>query len=282
MATRQHLSIRIPTVALALGIIYGGTAAAKPRPLSEQPAVRHKFELRDLRLEVVPTFEASVAAEFKNTLSGGLKIEYHLTDALSIGVMGFFGTDINTGLLDQVVDSLPTSMPVNDPTPTQAQALEHANTMPIHGGAGLTFTPWFGKLGLFGRAFLSYDIYVSGGFGFAMTKNKFDGDDDTPVCDSNCQDPDPMRRLNNDPRNDGPHNEGFNPGIQFGGGFHLYLSNFAALDIYLRDYMFTDNPSGFDVNFDKQVDNDDRRFMSHLFVGVGLSFFIPPKPRISK
>src|SRR5688500_12679101 len=144
---RKPQSLGLP--AIVVGIAIAGTAGAKPRPLSEQPAVRHKFELRDKRLEIVPTFEASVAAEFKHTLSGGLKIEYHLTDTLSIGALGFFGTDLNTGLLDQIVDSLPASMPTDDPTPSQAQALEHANTMPIHGGVGITFTPWFGKMGLF-------------------------------------------------------------------------------------------------------------------------------------
>jgi outer membrane beta-barrel protein len=281
---------RLSSLFLLLAIGVAGPAAARPRPLSEQPAVRHKVELRDKRLEVVPTFEASVAAEFKHTLSGGLKIEYHITDTFSIGALGFFGTGVNTGLLDQIVDSLPPSMPTDDdPTPSQSQALEHANTMPIHGGVGITFTPWFGKMGLFGKAFLSYDVYISGGFGFGMTTNDFDdgnpstGDDDElVVCDSNCMDPDPSRHLNNDPRNDGPHNKGFNPGIQYGGGFHLYFSNFAALDLYLRNYMFSDNPSGFDVNFDRKVTPEDRRFLSHLFVGVGISFFIPPKAKISK
>jgi hypothetical protein len=46
--------------------------------------------------------------------------------------------------------------------------------------------------------------------------------------------------------------------------------------------MFADNPSGFDQNFDLQVDNNDRRFMNHLFVGVGVSLFFPPKIQISR
>lgn len=250
-------------------------------PLSEQPAVRHKYELRQRRLEVTPTFEASVAADFKHTLSGGLKLEYHITDALSIGALGFFGTGIDTGLLDQIVTSLPDA-PDEERTPSKQQALDHANTIPIHGGAGLTFTPWFGKMGLFGRAFLSWDFYISGGFGFAITKNEYDGADDGAVCDSGCTDPDPAKRLFTDPRNDGPGNAGFNPGVQFGGGLHVYFSNFAALDLSLRNYMFTDNPSGFDFNFDQKVDAEDRRFLSHLFVGVGVSFFLPPKARVSR
>jgi hypothetical protein len=135
-------------------------------------------------------------------------------------------------------------------------------------------------MGLFGRAFLSYDVYFSGGFGFAITENEFSGEDDVTVCDARCDDPE--GQMFTDPRNDGPHNAGFNPGVQFGGGLHIYFSNFAALDLYLRNYMFTDNPSGFDKTFDKAVTDEDRSFSSHLFVGVGLSLFLPPKPRISR
>jgi hypothetical protein len=153
------------------------------------------------------------------------------------------------------------------------------NSIPIHGGVGITFTPWFGKMGLFGKAFLSYDIYVTGGFGFAITKNDYEGPDGAQ-CDEMCGAGE-MPRFT-DPRNDDPDNAGFNPGIQYGGGLHVYFSNFAALDLYLRNYMFTDNPSGFDDNSDQRVDGDDKRFLSHLFVGVGISFFLPPKPRISR
>src|SRR5262249_50821160 len=148
--------------------------------------------------------------------------------------------------------------------------------IPIHGGVGLTFTPWFGKLAVFQRAFLAYDIYLSGGFGFAKTENDFSGDDKATTCDTTpdkCADP--TMAVYNDPRNDGPHNAGFQPGIQFGGGLHLYFSEFAGIDIYIRDYMFTDNPSGLDFNNNLKIDDSDRRFLSHLFVGVGLSFFLP-------
>jgi hypothetical protein len=129
---------------------------------------------------------------------------------------------------------------------------------------------------------VSYDLYVSGGFGFAITKNDFSGEDDATTCDVACADPDPAKHMNNDPRNDGPHNAGFNAGVQFGGGLHIYFANFAALDLYIRDYMFSDNPSGLDFNGDLQVTGEDRRFLSHLFVGVGISFFVPPRAKVSK
>jgi outer membrane beta-barrel protein len=268
---------------LVLVAVVASAAEARESPLADQPAVRHKYELRDGRFEITPTFEASIAADFRHTLAGGLQLDYHLTDSLSIGALIFFGTSFNTGLMNQVIDSLPPAGQETYPTPSKDTAQQHANSIPIHGGLGLTFTPWFGKLAVFQRAFLSYDIYFTGGFGFAKTQNDYSGDDSATTCDASpdkCADP--TMAVYNDPRNDGPHNAGFQPGVQFGGGLHLYFSEVAGLDIYIRDYMFTDNPSGLDYNHDFKVDDSDRRFLSHLFVGVGVSIFLPTTARISR
>ena len=40
--------------------------------------------------------------------------------------------------------------------------------------------------------------------------------------------------------------------------------------------------SGQDFNADRQVDSTDPRFLGHLFVGVGVSLFLPPKVKISQ
>jgi outer membrane beta-barrel protein len=283
--------LRRPAYALCTVAALGSAAAAQTHePLADQPEVRHRIELRASRFEITPTFEASISAYFKHTIAGGLKLEYHINDYLSIGGMVFYGGSFNTGLLDQVIDSLPPAGQEMYPTPSQDVARQHANTIPLHGGAGLTFTPFAGKLAFFSRAFLAYDVYLSAGFGFAKTQNDFKetlpdgtvvGDSDT-ICDAKCDDPVAANHVFNDPRNDGPHNAGFQPGVQFGGGLHLFFSEVVALDLYVRDYMFTDNPSGLDYNYDYKVDDSDRRFLSHLFFGAGLALFLPPKAKISR
>jgi hypothetical protein len=55
----------------------------------------------------------------------------------------------------------------------------------------------------------------------------------------------------------------------------VFLSDFIALDLTVRDYAFTDNPSGADFNADRAVTDDDNRFLHHLFFGVGVSIMIP-------
>jgi len=278
-------------LAATLALAVPATAFARKSPLEGQPDVRHKFELRSLRFEVAPTFEATVQADYKHTISGGLKLEYHLTDSLSFGGMIFFGTGLDTQLTDAITTSLPGVPDPNDPTPSQAQFTDHLNTMPLHGGVGATFTPWFGKISLFSKLYLAFDVYVSGGFGFAQLKNEFkndgDGGDDycNPQQDGTMPDPaDPTKTIPvfTDPRNDCPYNSGFKPGVQVGAGMHVFINKWMAIDISFRDYFFQDNPSGQDFNADRKVDDEDPRFLGHLFVGVGVSLFLPPKVKISR
>lgn len=258
-------------------------AEARKNPLAGQPMVRHKMELRLKRFEVAPTFEASVQADYQHTLSGGLKAEYHLTDNLSFGGVFFFGGGIDTALASQIRDSLPETQTPGDPTPDRDDFNSHLNSIPIHGGVHATFTPWFGKMALFGKAFVNFDMYLTGGLAFAMTKNPNEDPDLGTGCTPTIDDPAAEGNARyNDPRNDPPCNSGFRPGIQLGAGMHVFVNKWVAIDFSFRNYMFTDNPSGLDFTGDLKVDEDDQRFMSHLFFGVGVSLFLPPKIKISK
>ena len=90
------------------------------------------------------------------------------------------------------------------------------------------------------------------------------------------------RRIppDNNPNNDPPLNSGSRVGLYLGGGIHVFLNDFLALDLTVRDYAFSDNPSGADYNADLFVGNsttlgDDNRFLHHLFFGAGLSIMLP-------
>jgi len=269
-------------LAAAVALAVPASAFARKSPLEGQPDVRHKYELRTLRFEVAPTFEATVQADYKHTVSGGLKLEYHISDSLSFGGLIFFGTGIDTQLTEAVTNSLGNTADMNDPTPTRDQFTQHLNTMPLHGGAGVTFTPWFGKIALFSKLYLAFDVYLSGGFGFASLKNEFGKDNCEPVQDGTRTDANGVQQpVFDDPRNDCPWNSGFQPGVQVAAGMHIFMSKWVALDLSFRDYFFKDNPSGQDFNADRQVDSSDPRFLGHLFVGVGISLFLPPKVKIS-
>ena len=70
-------------------------------------------------------------------------------------------------------------------------------------------------------------------------------------------------------------NDGNRLGLYLGGGIHVFLNDFIALDFTVRDYAFSDNPSGADFNADLAVTKDDSRFLHHLFFGAGVSIMFP-------
>ena len=244
----------------------------KRNPLEGQPPVRHRKLLVKRRFETTLAFESSVNADFMHTPSAGLRLEYHLTDMLSIGAVGFYGFPLETGLASRIIDTLPMAEDETDPTPSRRQFEQHLNRIPIHAAGYATITPWYGKLAAFGKFFVHFDFYFSGGVAFAKLEND--------CCDFPT-DPNPGGNAttppDDNPNNDPALNDGNRLGLYLGGGIHLFLGDFIALDLTVRDYLFSDNPSGLDFDADLAVTDDDNRFLNHLFLGAGLSFFLPAK-----
>jgi outer membrane beta-barrel protein len=273
----MHRIASATAVILSLLMLPVGLAEAERKsPLEGQPAVRHRLLLVKRRFELTPAFEASVNADFKHTLSGGLKLEFHITDMWSIGAVGFYGKDLDTGLNSRISGDLPDDVDGGDPTPTRVQWDEHLNTMPYYGAGYISITPWYGKLAAFSKFFVNFDFYFSAGVAYAKLENE---------CCSFEEDEAPGGDLengilpDNNPNNDPALNDGSKVGGYLGGGIHVFLSNWAALDLTVRDYLFQDNPSGLDFDADLVVTDDDNRFLNHLFMGVGVSFFLPPTAR---
>jgi outer membrane beta-barrel protein len=252
--------------------------AERKSPLDGQPAVRHRLLLVKKRLEIAPAFEAAVNADFKHTVSGGLKLEYHLSDMLSIGAVGFYGKSFNTGLTDRILSTLPRDADPSDPTPARFEFREHLNEIPIHGAAYIGVTPWYGKLAAFGGVFVNFDFYFQGGVSVAQLKNQCCSFNTDPFPEGNLESNPPVFPDNN-PNNDDPLNDGTRVGLYLGGGIHVFLSNWLALDLTVRNYVFKDNPSGLDFDADLAVTKRDNRVLNHLFMGAGISLFFPTRPK---
>jgi len=274
-------------VSAALGLL-GPTASADDAPaissqkrnyLEEQPAVRHRLLLVAKRLEMTALFESTINADFRHFIGGGLKLEYHLSDMFSIVVIGVGSTALDTKLTKRIIES-PLEPNVDNQTrePSVEEFRQRLNSMPLHGAAYASLTPWYGKLAAFGQAYVNFDFYFQAGVSFASLKS-----DCNP---SICNDPmpgvdpapaDPMVNADDNPNNDPPLNSGFRPGLYLGGGIHVFVNDFIAIDLAVRDYAFSDNPSGADFNADLAVKDDDSRFLHHLFAGVGVSVMLPFK-----
>lgn len=272
-------SSKLVATALGLGALcLSSTALAEQQnKLDEQPAVRHRLLLVAKRLEATPMFESTINADFRHFIGAGLKLEYHFNDMLSFGAIGVYATALDTKLTKRISDTLETDVDDATREPSYEQFQQRLNEMPLHGAVYVSLTPWYGKLAAFGKAFVNFDFYFQGGFGFATLKSNCDDsicNDTHPGVDTDTtmtgeSDPD------DDPNDDPPLNDGFRPGLYLGGGIHVFVADFVAIDLSIRDYAFKDNPSGADFNADLFVGDDDSRFLHHLFVGVGVSILLP-------
>ncbi len=243
--------------------------------LRTDPAVRHRRLLVSGRFEFAPLFESTINADFRHVIGGGAKLEYHLGDMLSIGVIGVYGTSLDTGLVKKIAPTLETTVDPATREPSRDEFMTRLNSMPFHGAGYVSLTPWYGKLAAFSQAYVAFDFYFQVGVAFAQLKSD---------CPSNiCNDPAPgmssgpggMNPPDNNPNNDAPLNSGSRLGLYIGGGIHVFLNDFVALDLTIRDYAFSDNPSGADFNANLAVTSEDSRFLHHLFFGAGVSIMFP-------
>ena len=244
--------------------------------LATDVAVRRRRLLVKNRFELAPLFESTINADFRHIIGLGAKLEYHLGDMLSIGVVGVYSTALDTKLVDKIKPTLEMTSDPKTREPSQAEFIDRLNKMPLHGAAYISLTPWYGKLAAFSQAFVAFDFYFQAGLSFAQLKS----DCPTNVCNDNGLshlDPATGDTIppDNNPNNDRPLNDGNRIGLYLGGGIHVFLNDFLALDMTVRDYAFTDNPSGADFNADLLVSNADNRFLHHLFFGVGISVMLP-------
>ena len=266
-----------------VGLLVPAVASAQPSNkrnyLDDQPAVRHRLLLVAKRLEATPMFESTINADFRHFIGGGLKLEYHLGDMFSIGGIVVGSTALDTKLTKRVTETLEPNVDNRTREPSVEEFTQRLNTMPLHGSVYASLTPWYGKLAAFGKAYVNFDFYFQGGVSFASLKS----DCDDSICNDPMPgvDPDPADPMagnpDDNPNNDPPLNSGFRPGLYLGGGIHVFVNDFLALDLAVRDYAFKDNPSGADFNADLAVQDNDSRFLHHLFVGVGLSVMVPFK-----
>ncbi len=275
------------TLLAVVGVLAVSAAAdAEPRQnsLASDVAVRHRRLLVKNRWEFAPLFESTINADFRHIIGGGAKLEYHLSDKWSVGVIGVVSTSLNTKLVDKIVPSLDTQAQkiaqeqagMSVRAPSQEEFLDRLNTMPFHGAAYVSLTPWYGKLAAFGQAYVAFDFYFQAGVALAQLNSS---------CPTTiCSDTHPGTTVTTDgvstppddnPNNDPPLNSGTRIGLYLGGGIHVFLNDYLALDMTVRDYAFKDNPSGADFNADLFVSDADSRFLHHLFFGVGLSVFLP-------
>jgi len=260
--------------------------------------VRHRIELREGRFEVGPSIAFTLNRAVRDSVLFGVKLEYHIWDTFSVGAEVQGGLSYNTGLANELKDSYEAdgklsyndqarkADPKKKETYWEQDQAKRMSDLVMAGDIRATWTPIYGRIAVFSKLFVLYDLYLFGGFGMAYTKNSGDpgefGNDDVDAT-----------------------NEGFRPGLTLPGfGMHIYFNNWVSLGLEVKNIMFEDNETGRDQTRGlKQdevdqfasctakggetcsptlVNGDDRSFQMHWLIGVNVTFFFPMEPSISR
>lgn len=247
-------------------------------PLEDQVAIRHRYELRKKRIELGVATGITMNRAYMNAFMIGARAQFHFNDYLALGTEWQFGLNYQSPLTNELSDTYKAK---NDDADDYADRedfdykISKLSRLKAVGDVRLSFTPFSGKMGVFSALFMGYDLYVFGGVAFGLTGNDIE-----------------------DPEHTDKTNEAFNVGLAWGFGIHVFLNNYIALGLEFKDLMFMDNETGEDVTLGRKADEqescansgnvdcrlvngDDRRFLSHFFFGLNLTFFLPKQPDIA-
>ncbi len=262
-------------------------AAQRKNPLEGQPAVRRRTLYLPNRVELAPSIGMTFLQDFKHAVLFGVKAQYHIPwcfgskhfkECFSVGAAIHFSAPalaFDTELTSEIKSTLGTEFdrPDINPAPTR-QCLDDAvsHIMLMGMAPYLSYTPWLGKMSLFGQVFFDFDFYIMGGLGFVMFKGgnigRYADDLNLEVIDNNG---------------------GFRLGPAFGFGARFYVMDWLAINVEFRDIYLSQrlgqghNAAGFDrdgsLNPDTgriTIDKKDRVSEHMMYITVGVSFFLPP------
>ena len=291
------------TLSVCLGLVLLSSVALaqktdeRRRTLEGQPAVRHRYELRAGRFEIGPSFGFSLDRAMRHAFTIGAKLEYHFSDAFSVGADLGYGIGFNTGLASELEGSYEKENTAAEPdkgTKKWNRLTKRMSDIKFQGDVRFAWTPIYGRLAVFSKLFVLYDMYAFGGVALAYTANDGkDGEWTNPTTG----------KVNIDQVD--AANEGFRAGLALGVGMRIYFNNWIAMGLEVKDLMFMDNETGADQTrglsdseldvyktcqqganpascaVKPKVDSEDKKFAQHWFFGINVTFHFPMQPKVS-
>ena len=279
----------ISGLVVAMGLASAGNAAAKEilitGPLAGAPAVRKERLYRQGRFELAPTVSFTLLDEYRRTILIGARLQYNLTEWLSIGVWGGYGiASLPTALTSEIDSSAPrnvfTKSNVNPGTPTDANNgtsfVDQTAKMNWVAAPQLQFTPFRGKLAIFQKIFVDTDAYLHGGAAFV-------GIQERAQCGSNgqvsCSDPSSFGLASST-----------KIAPTFGLGLNFYINNFVSIGLEYRALPFAWDRAGFDTRGggndgkfpDNKITSADDTFKFNQMMTISLGFSLPAAPTVSE
>ena len=315
-------TLTVLAATLAAVMLLPDTAQAKRKsPLEGKPVVVRKLELRKLRVGITPFVGMSLSQAFVHKGYVGGKLHFDFTDW--IGVRGMFaygiinkdakllrGLNGEGGLSEGIPENTPenkTPAPVrsgtdfNNPAPLKHDFQAGLTRNSFLASADVVFTPFSGKLGLFSGIFTEYDLYLFGGLGISGWQKQYPNQKSTTeLLASNA---DTALQNTKDPKGAGycqsgtgevnrecflhpvSADTGIKLGPSFGGGIHVFLADWASINVDVQDIMSFNNLAGLNSTTKEvppRVDKGDRNWNHNVMMAFGVTFYFPPKAKRSE
>ena len=253
-----HIAMSIFLLSPIVGLT-GSALAQEQGPLVGSPPVMKETLWREGRIELAPTFAATLGDVYEEHFIPGLSISYFPLDWIGVGVDMQYAIGFDTNLQDQINaelrlkrDSVCPAGPLNALGEGKLQqcldilgvddtiATRSIETMTT---AFLQLVPFRGKAMMFNHV-LQYDIHLLAGFGFATLRGEGGLENATSVA--------PMAGI----------------------GTRWFVNDWVTLVFQGRDVL---------LNYAPATDQDGREmaseFSNHFEVLMGVGFVLPQAPR---
>lgn len=279
-------------IALMIGFCSVSASAQERKSILDgQPEVRRRVLFLPSRFEVTPHFGATYLQDFKHSLLVGVRAEYHALEWLSFGVFFDYAVaNIDTGLTNEIESTLPARLNTNtlvDPSPSKSIMKDALDSLMFKAGVFVAYTPWFGKLSLFGKLFAKFDMHILVGAGFVMLKAgtfDYNSGPDEDGFDAECRDTSKLCFARE------KDNGGIKIGPLFGFGLRFWALRWLAVAITFHTIVIKRNSAGFDRTGDTDpdfsnvlvIDKNDDSWEALMSFTIGVSFFFPMNAPRSK
>jgi outer membrane beta-barrel protein len=209
-------------------------------------AVQQIYALRLNRVEISPSYSATLNDPFISHNGVGLGLNYWFTNVLAVGAnfIWYQGLENESDINFQVRRSTRLAVPVN-----QYQLGAHL---------AFTYVPIYGKFAMFNEFIFQYDLYILGGVGLMRTRP-------LPVVDPE------VRSFDFDIR------VAFNVGI----GLRVFITRWLAIFAEVRDYMYLEQLESLQVGLGPARTDSSTwtqsspAFINNVTTHLGLTFFLP-------
>lgn len=233
-------AVALPATAQAAGIT--GPKKSALEKLEEGDAIRNRVQYRGGRFYIAPTLGFTLNDPYQRNILAGAQLAYHFTESLGVGLTGLAGFATDTDLAEQVQDERPDA------------AEGGFSNVGVLASLDFLYTPIAGKLALFGRQALNYDMHLVAGIGGAKVggAEKIDDFAIAPVA---------------------------------GVGLRTFVLNWLDINFEVRDYIYsaavssvtsTDTPDG------SAKTTADSEWANHFSFTVGVGFHFPNEPEIKR